>query len=170
MAGTSKKRWRAILGVLALAVTQFAAARPPVTLDDVAFLAGCWEGSTGDGGLLRETYTSPRAGAMLGNSQMVRGDRTQFFEFIQLVQTADGVVYRPMPNARSAASFPLVAASDQDAVFENAANDFPQRIAYRYDGARTLLARIEMLNGDKRQSFAMKAVPCGGEVHRKALR
>jgi hypothetical protein len=169
MTETFEKFWLVICALLCLATTQVASAKNAATLEDVAFLAGCWEGQAGDGTLIRETYTSPRGGAMLGNSQLVGGEKTQFFEFIQLVQTADGVVYRPLPNAKSAATFALVKASEHSVTFENAANDFPQRIAYSYDGADTLTARIEMLNGEKQQSFPMKAVPCGGEIHRKSL-
>ncbi|MBB4125448.1 hypothetical protein GGR77_000719 [Xanthomonas translucens] len=165
-----EKVWLVFCALLCLAATQVASAKDAATLEDVAFLAGCWEGQAGDGTLIRETYTSPRGGSMLGNSQLVGGDKTQFFEFIQLLQTADGVVYRPLPNAKSAATFALVKASEHSVTFENAANDFPQRIAYSYDGADTLTARIEMLNGQKQQSFPMKAVPCGGEIHRKSLR
>lgn len=170
MTETFRKFSLAICALFCLVATQVASAKNPATLDDVAFLAGCWEGKAGDGALIRETYTSPRAGAMLGNSQLVGDGKTQFFEFIQLLQTADGVVYRPLPNAKSAATFALVKASEHSVTFENAANDFPQRIVYSYDGADTLTARIEMLNGEKQQSFPMKAVPCGGEIHRKSLR
>jgi len=151
-------------------VSGAALAQTKATLDDIAFLAGCWEGDLGDGSTIRETYTVPRGGTMLGNSQVVGGGKTQFFEFIQLTQTDAGVVYRPSPNAEDSVAFPLVKSSATEAVFENAAHDFPQRISYVFDGNSGLTARIEKLNGEKAQSFAMKAVACGGDVHRKALK
>jgi hypothetical protein len=158
------------LGTLC-SVDSFAQAVGKYTIEDVAFLAGCWEGSPADGTVIRETYTTPRANLMLGNSQTVIGGKTRFFEFIQLMQTQDGVVYRPLPNGKSAAAFTLVKALGTEAVFENATNDFPQRITYVYDAATGVLtARIETLDGSKTESFPMKATGCGGETHRKALR
>lgn len=130
------------------------------SLEAVAFLAGCWEGDLGDGAKIRETYTAPRGGLMLGNSQVSAGTKTQFFEFIQLKQTDAGVVYQPSPNAKDAAAFPLVKVAADEAVFENPQNDFPQRITYRYDG-KTLTARIEMMDGSKAETFVMKATACG---------
>jgi len=155
---------------LVLSISTQAAPAEKFTIENAAFLAGCWQGDAG-GTLIRETYTAPQAGSMLGNSQLVSKGKTDFFEFIRLVQTPDGVEYRPLPNAKSAASFKLVSSSATNVVFENAANDFPQRIAYTFDaGQGVLTARIEMLDGSKSESFPMKAVACGGETHRKALR
>jgi Domain of unknown function (DUF6265) len=138
------------------------------TIDDLAFLAGCWEGEIGDGSVIRETYTAPRGGTMLGNSQVAAGGKTLFFEFIQLAQTDAGVAYKPSPNAKDSVAFPLAKLEGTSVVFENAAHDFPQRISYVLDGGK-LTARIEKLDGQKAQSFAMKATPCGAEAHRKAL-
>ena len=165
------RRAGAILATcLAALAPGHAEAAKKYTIDNVAFLAGCWQGDAG-GATIRETYTSPQAGSMLGNSQMASNGKTEFFEFIRLVQTADGVEYRPLPNAKTAAAFTLVKASANEVVFENAANDFPQRIVYAFDaGKGTLTARIAMLDGSKAESFAMRAVSCGGETHNKALR
>lgn len=138
------------------------------TIDDLSFLAGCWEGDLGDGSVIRETYTAPRGGTMLGNSQVAAGGKTHFFEFIQLAQTESGVAYRPSPNAKDSVAFPLATLDGTAVVFENPAHDFPQRIAYTLVGEK-LTARIERLDGEKAQTFAMKAVPCGAEAHRKAL-
>ncbi len=142
------------------------AARP--ALDDLAFLAGCWEGELADGSTIRETYTAPRGGAMLGNSQVSAAGKTLFFEFIQVAQTETGVAYKPSPNAKDSVAFPVAKLTGTAVVFENAAHDFPQRIAYTLEGDK-LTARIEKLDGQKSQTFPMKAVPCGGESHRKAL-
>jgi hypothetical protein len=106
---------------------------------------------------------------MLGNSQLLDADTTGFFEFIQLPQPADGVLYRPLPNGKRGAAFASVKASEHGVVFESAANDFPQPIACRDDGAATLIARSEMRSGQKRQSFPMQAVACGGGTHRASL-
>lgn len=106
---------------------------------------------------------------MLGNSQVTGGGETQFFEFIQLVETDRGIVYRPWLNAKNSVNFVLIESSPTQIVFENPAHDFPQRIVYEYDGKEVLTARIEKLDRSKARSFAMRAVPCGGEAHRAAI-
>lgn len=171
--GSNTASWfaRAVaMTCLVASASGHAAPAEKYTIDNVAFLAGCWQGNTG-GAVIRETYTSPQAGSMLGNSQLMSKGKTDFFEFIRLVQTADGVEYQPLPNAKTAATFKLTKASAAELVFENAANDFPQRIVYAFDAGRGVLtARIGMLDDSKVESFPMTAVPCGGETYRKALR
>jgi hypothetical protein len=56
-------------------------------------------------------------------------------------------------------TFTLVKASLTEAVFENLAHDFPQRILYRKT-AQGLHARVESADGKKAQDFPMKPAPC----------
>lgn len=62
---------------------------------------------------------------------------------------------------QSAASFPLVRLSGQEAVFENPQHDFPQRVIYRRDGDR-LTGRIEgRIGGEAKEiDFPMERRPC----------
>lgn len=139
------------------------------TLADLSFMAGCWEGQLGEDMKIRETFTPMGGSAMFGNSQIFGNTKTNFFEFIVLEETGEGVVYRPYPRGEAAAAFPLVSLADGEAVFENAENDYPQRIAYRLTGENNLVARIETIAGEKQQRFDMSAVPCGEEAYQRAL-
>lgn len=150
-------------GTAALAADE-AAAKP--TLDDLAFMAGCWEGDLGEGATIRETYTAPRGGLMFGNSQVTAGGATQFYEVSRITADENGVVYRPHPSTNQAeVPFPLVRVSATEAVFENPGHDFPQRIVYRVPAAGQLVASIEKMDGSGKQEFPMKAVRCGGAAH-----
>lgn len=163
----------AVLAAAALAAghgSGTARAQGRLSLDDLSFMAGCWQAAVGDGVVIRETFTMPGGGAILGNSQIVHGEETRFFEFIAVFQTDAGIVYRPYPEGRSTVSFPLIRSSATTAVFENPDHDFPQRISYRLDGEGILVARIEKMNGGNARSFSMEAVPCGGESHRQAVK
>jgi len=139
------------------------------SLEDLAFMVGCWEGELGNGSIIRETFTSPKGGAMLGTSHVVGEDQTRFFEFIQIRDGENGIYYQPHPQGKDAAAFPLVKVTADEAVFENETNEFPQRIVYRADGRDRLLARIEKLDGEGARTFPMTAAPCGGERHQKAI-
>ncbi|MEM7048320.1 MAG: DUF6265 family protein [Acidobacteriota bacterium] len=164
-----------LVSALALAVPQAAGgeaadgAEEAVSIDRLSFMAGCWEGDLGGGASIRETFTAPKGGAMFGNSQVVAGGATQFFEFIRVEQTADGIAYRPYPASKETVAFPLARSSATEAVFENPEHDYPQRVSYRLIDDDQLVAQIEKTDGTKVQNFRMTAVPCGGEEHRSAL-
>ncbi|MEM7480574.1 MAG: DUF6265 family protein [Acidobacteriota bacterium] len=140
------------------------AAETPHRIAELAFMAGCWEGELGGGTILKETHTAPNGGVMLGNSQVVSEGETQFFEFIRIHETEDGVSYQPFPGSKQSVEFPLVEVSDSHVVFENPDHDYPQRVSYRLSES-TLTARIEKVDGTKAQTFTLQAVPCGGESH-----
>jgi hypothetical protein len=55
---------------------------------------------------------------------------------------AGGLSFFASPAGQPAAEFPLVRHSGGEAVFENPAHDFPQRITYRREG-NNLTGRIE---------------------------
>lgn len=156
----------AIAGGAAVAVPPAAAAQPsaaePPGIEAVAFLSGCWEGDLGEGVTIRETYTEPRGGAILGNSQVTAGGEAQFFEFSRISVEDGAVVYHPHPMGEPSVKFRLVRSGSGEAVFENPDHDFPQRIVYKLEGEGRLTARIELLDGGKSQRFAMRAVPCAG--------
>ena len=129
-------------------------------LAQLSFMVGCWRGDLGEGATLRENHSTPSGGQMMGISQMVAGGETQFFEFIRISEDADGnVAYHPNPGGKESVAFKLVKTSASEAVFENPAHDFPQRITYRLADGK-LVARIERMDGDKREEFAMLSVSC----------
>lgn len=140
------------------------------TIEDLDFMAGCWQADVGGGTTIRETFTAPHGGMMLGNSQMVGEGATRFFELVQIVGDESGVVYHPAFDGQKAkVGFRLVRLEGQEAVFENPEHDYPQRIVYRSPEPGQLQARIELMDGEKAQGFAMEAIPCGGKAHRTAL-
>ena len=133
----------ALLAVAALVAA--AEEAPPPRLSDLEFMAGCFAAELPDGSRMRESYTPPRAGLMLGNSQVTRDGRTVFFELSRIQEEEDGrVVYVPYPRGRQSVPFTLVRVEDgRSAVFENLEHDFPQRIVYRRSEDGSLVARVE---------------------------
>ena len=138
-----------LLITLAIAGLLFVQERqsPKPTLNDLAWIAGSWTGSTG-GVEMEEHWTAPKGGSMIGIHRDVAKGRTISFEFLRIEQQKDQIVYLSMPNGRSPATpFPLKEVSGTRVVFENPTHDFPQRIIYWKDG-NDLRARIEgTMNG-----------------------
>lgn len=134
------------------------ASRDLASIGTVAFLAGCWEGGSGDIEL-REQWSEPAGGVMLGTTRYLRDGRVVDFEFAMLEETDGAVTLWPYPGGeRSAHGFPLVA-GDGEIVFENPEHDFPVRIIYRRVGPDDLAPRIEGRDGEAR-GWELRRVAC----------
>jgi len=143
--------WLALAGSLALMAAAPSAAR----VDDLAWLAGDWV-QDADGRWTEESWTLPRGGVMLGHSRSGRGEELREFEFIRLQAGADGVLaYLAQPQGRAPVAFPLAQHDAASATFENAAHDYPQRIAYARSGD-TLTATISKIDGSKARSWTYR--------------
>lgn len=137
------KAWLAAgLGALLMA------ASPAANVQDLGWLAGQWVSEAGDR-WTEESWTAPRAGIMLGHSRSGRGNALHEFEFLRIAAGTDGVpTYMAQPGGRAAVTFALVRRDGTSATFENAAHDYPQRIAYVRTG-ETLTATISLIDGTK---------------------
>ena len=144
------RRWMAA-GLAVLLV----AASPAATVDDLAWLAGQWTSEAGER-WTEESWTAPRGGVMLGHSRSGRGDALREYEFIRIAHGADGALaYIAMPQGGAPVVFALVRHDDNSATFENAAHDYPQRIAYVRDGD-TLTATISAIDGSKARRWTYR--------------
>jgi hypothetical protein len=132
-------------------------------VNDLAWMSGCWESVSRNGAtVIAEQWMRPSGGAMLGMSRTVRNGKMSAYEFLRLVEDEHGINYisRPSQNKEDTA-FRLTYTKPGEAVFENPAHDFPQKIIYRLNGT-DLHARIEgPRNGSTAGvDFPMKRVKC----------
>src|SRR3546814_11077460 len=93
---------------------------------------------------------------MLGHSRSGRGEVLREYEFIRIARGDDGAIsYIAMPQGRAPVVFGLVRHDRASATFENAAPDYPQRIAYVRDGA-TLTATIAAIAGSAARNWTYR--------------
>ncbi|WP_282295142.1 DUF6265 family protein [Stenotrophomonas sp. PS02289] len=119
----------AVLGSgLAMAAT---AATPARAQFD--WLAGHWCGER-EGRQIEEVWLPEAGGTLLGMSRTLRDGRTESFEFMRLVAVGQGAGFHVQPNGVAPTVFTVASQGEGWAVFENAAHDFPNRIAYRREG------------------------------------
>ena len=137
---------------------------PPVTIDRVAWLQGCWE-SVSPQRTVEEQWMAPRGHSMIGVGRTVRGDQLVEYEFIVLREQEGQLAYQAHPSGQPSAKFLSRTVSDTEVLFENPAHDFPQRVGYRRDGPDALLAWIEgTRNGQPRRvEFSYRRVACPGK-------
>ena len=137
------------MNLLLAALAAFQAAPAPAE-PDLDWLAGYWL-SCEDGVEVSETWSNRRGGIMLGSSITI-GDDAFGWEQARIEASEEGLTFHAQPRNQPAAAFRLVRSGPTEAVFENPAHDFPQRVIYRREGDR-LTGRIEGTSGGREQAM-----------------
>lgn len=133
-------------------------------IEDLAFMAGCWELSVPQRKMtIAEQWMKPAGGSLIGMGRTVVDGKTVSHEFLRIVSGEAGIDYIAKPSSsKDETAFRLSKATATEVVFENPAHDFPQRIIYKKSDAGSLFARIEgtqngKLNG---MDIPMKRTKC----------
>ena len=120
------------------------------------WMAGSWTAGTADE-WTEEWWTPSRAGIMLGASRSGKAGGLDFFEHMRIISRVDGLAFCAMPQGKAGACFKAVAAGAGSITFENAANDYPNRITYRREGAE-LVAEISTLKNERLQRWRYRRI------------
>jgi Domain of unknown function (DUF6265) len=133
------------------------------TLADLAFMAGCWRGPSGEGTTIEEYYTAPADNLILGVSRYTKGAWVTDYEFSTIAREGAEIVLTPRPSGQEPAPFRLTRLDSTGAVWENPSHDFPTLISYRRGPADSLIARIEGPGRDGKRSMEWRMGPatCG---------
>jgi hypothetical protein len=151
-----------LVATLLMGLPSLESARKPASVDDLAWLAGCWASVGGEAGS-GEQWTAPAGNTLLGVSRTVQNSETVAYEFLRIRETEAGEIeYIAKPSGQEEATFLMVRLSAGEVVFENSGHDFPQRIIYRLKAGGNLEGRIEgEVKGEVRMvEFPMKRVDC----------
>lgn len=111
----------------------------------MSFLAGDWI-EVGKDETVEEHWIGPIAGTMAGVAVTYTDarDARGRLEFMSIEQRDGKITFIARIGDDPPVAFPLKESDNGYALFENLANDFPQRVVYTYGGeADTLDARIE---------------------------
>jgi hypothetical protein len=121
-------------------------ALPKSTADiaSLSWLAGNWVES-GKARTVRERWSGPYGGVLLGIGVTTQGDTARSYEFFRVAKTPTGISLFASPNAAPPTEFKAVEICTGKVVFENKAHDFPQRVIYTKGPNGTLNARVEGL-------------------------
>ena len=141
---------------------QAAASQPAARIEQVAWLAGCWEYASGQR-VVEEQWMAPRGRTMLSAGRTVQGEKLVEFEMVVIREQDGRLAYESHPSGQPSAVFLSRTLEDNEVVFENLQHDFPQRIGYRREGD-SLNAWIEgPRNGQTRRAeFPYRRMVCGG--------
>jgi Domain of unknown function (DUF6265) len=119
------------------------------------WMTGAWAGGE-DEAWTDEFWTPPRGDLMIGAGRSGQATKLMSFEHMRIEREADGMlVFWALPGGKNATRFVAVHADGDDVIFENAANDYPQRVRYWREG-KEMKARISLLDGSKPMDFSWK--------------
>ena len=131
---------------LACLIALPAAASPTSQVARLSWITGAWSETKGEV-TTRETWQASD-GALVGTAETLRAGKSPHVEQMKITAEPAGATFTAIIPGQSPTPFLLLAGGEGEAVFENKAHDFPQRVIYRRCGA-DLCARIEGLTGGK---------------------
>lgn len=164
-----------ILASLTLAVSSATAVQPhsievamaaQAKAEALGWLSGNWEAELdqpegAQPAWTDESWTTPRGGILIGIGRRGVGHRLGMWEVMRIATDAAGqTALHVTSDDGSSTSFALVRSAGTEAVFENPAHDYPQRIGYRRtaDGLEAWISRIDGSN-ERRWSFRPATPP-----------
>ena len=160
---TTRSRRRHLLALLAVlglwpgrgTATQTADPALPI------WMAGCWAGGTGDE-RFHERWTAPDDHTLIGLGYTVKAGRMTAFDYFRVVVREGRAVYVAQPGGVPPTEFRAASmVTATDVVFENAAHDYPKRVAYQRLDTTHLTAWIDGgASGGRRVTFAMQRETC----------
>jgi hypothetical protein len=130
----------------------------PMNLTDLAWLQGQWIGAWGPR-TATQTWSAPKAGAILGTLQIVADNETTVVEFVTISQAPQGVIYRLLHFTPSLALWEkggpavlsLMSSDTRKFVFQNQGETQPQQIVLTRVDPDTYVDRSEIVpdSGDR---------------------
>lgn len=151
-----------MLKIVLLFLLAAGTASAPASIEDLAWLRGCWSNDHGEEGS-GEQWSKPAGGSMLGISRFVSNGETVAYEFLRISETDDGSLsYFAAPSGQVSSNFALASIATNTVTFEDPQHDFPQRISYTLIAPDRLLGRIEGQSKGKLRGvdFPMTRVDC----------
>lgn len=125
---------------------------PPPAPPLPGWLAGCWMAERDDT-RTEECWTVPRGEMMLASSHTFVAGDTRSFEHKRIVREGATLVFIAQPGGAPPTRFPMVGtglSSPADGImFQNLANDYPQRIRYAQAADGTMIAEISQADGSR---------------------
>jgi len=123
-------------------------------IENLGWISGCWTSENKDkNSSVSEFWTQVAGQSMLGVDRTIKNGKTVDYEYLRIIQDDKGIFYIAKPKANAEETpFKLTKLTGTEAVFENPAHDFPQKIIYRRDGTN-LFARVEGNNKGKFMGF-----------------
>lgn len=129
---------------LALALSSLSPvlAADAASLAELSWMQGSWRATQPDGAVVSETWLSADGGAMPGVGRTVTAGKARI-EFMRIDERDGRLGFTAVLPGQPPTTFIANSLKAGEAVFENLAHDFPQRIIYRRQADGSLTASVE---------------------------
>lgn len=115
------------------------------------WLLGQWKNTSAEG-VLNETWSKPNDSTLVAGSFFIKEKDTLHFENIRLIENEGELVYETTikgQNNDKAILFPLLSEKENEFVFENLQNDYPQKITYKREAKNSITISISGIQAGK---------------------
>lgn len=125
------RAWLAV-GVAIAGLPGLSAAEPRVTVADLAWLAGDWEGAAPGGATIVAHYSDATGGVIVSASREIKNGRVVAYDMEHIAEKEGVVIYTPHPGGKKSDAFPVASydVAGRSIVFENVQHDFPKRFTF----------------------------------------
>jgi hypothetical protein len=149
-----------VIGLVATA-TMLLTSIAPFGIEDLRWLAGCWEQRRGSR-VVEEHWTKVGGNSILGMNRTVSAGRTVAWEYMRIEERGGRLFFIALPSGQSEAEFAQTGLDERSVTFENPDHDFPQRISYRLLPDGSIIGRAEGGSGESLRvvEFPMVRVSC----------
>jgi len=147
---------RYLIPFVLLASCASAPTSPPPSGPSAGFpwMDGCWQTADAQ---FKEVWATADTGLTAGVAMVQSDGQTLTYE-TTVAQSSPLFYLEVTPSKQDSVRFDGTSKTETSAVFENSANDYPQRITYVRE-AETLTATIALNDGSREKVFAFKACP-----------
>ena len=108
------------------------------------WLLGQWENQSEEG-IVSENWSKPNDSSLIAGSFFIKEKDTLHFETIRLIEKEGELVYETTikgQNNDKPILFPLLSENENELVFENLQNDYPQKIKYQRNSKSAITITI----------------------------
>lgn len=126
-------------------------------IEKLAWLSGVWS-QTKAGETVQESWLGPSGKMLVAVNLTTSASGKSAFEYMRIVETSSGLSFFASPGGKPPTEFKATELTEKRVVFENLANDFPQRVIYSLAADGALLARIEGKVGAKLEAMDWRFV------------
>jgi len=108
------------------------------------WLIGDWKNQSEEG-ILNETWSKPNDSTLVAGSFFIKEKDTLHFENIALKEKEGELIYETIikgQNNDKPILFPLLSETENELVFENLKNDYPQKIKYQHNSKTAITISI----------------------------
>lgn len=124
--------------------------KPKIDIKSLLWIEGIWEDTTTFG------FKSPpvklveewnyKNDSLTGKGYSVTDGDTTIAEYLSIVLSEGSLIYVAKSTNRNPVGFGLISSKSNAVVFENKANDFPQKISYTLNSTDSLTIQLEGIN------------------------